>query len=70
MFRNCCFSGSSFTGHSVLVASQINELNIIRQSLYDLESQHGKIRQHQEEEIARLSVVAPFSWGEYRGGCC
>ena len=37
----------------VLVASQINELNIIRQSLYDLESQHGKIRQHYEEEIAR-----------------
>ena len=41
------------TDHSVLVASQINELNIIRQSLYDLESQHGKIRQHYEEEIAR-----------------
>jgi len=35
------------------VASQVNELNIIRQSLYDLETQHGKIRQHYEEEIAR-----------------
>jgi Tup N-terminal len=34
------------TDHTVLVvASQINELNIIRQSLYDLKSQHGKIRQ-------------------------
>ncbi|CAA7264258.1 unnamed protein product [Cyclocybe aegerita] len=36
------------------IASQVNELNIIRQSLYDLESQHGKIRQHYEEEIARV----------------
>lgn len=36
------------------MASQVNELNIIRQSLYDLESQHGKIRQHYEEEIARV----------------
>ena len=37
-----------------LVTSQINELNIIRQSLYELESQHGKIRQQYEEELARL----------------
>jgi glucose repression regulatory protein TUP1 len=37
-----------------LVASQVNELNIIRQSLYDLEAQHGKIRQQYEEEISRL----------------
>jgi general transcriptional corepressor TUP1 len=36
------------------VASQVNELNIIRQSLYDLETQHGKIRQQYEEEISRL----------------
>src|SRR6266851_6238503 len=36
------------------VASQVNELNIIRQSLYDLEAQHGKIRQQYEEEISRL----------------
>ena len=36
------------------VTSQINELNIIRQSLYELESQHGKIRQQYEEELARL----------------
>ena len=35
------------------VASQVNELNIIRQSLYDLETQHGKIQQHYEEEITR-----------------
>ena len=31
----------------------MNELNIIRQSLYDLEAQHNKIRQHYEEEITR-----------------
>jgi glucose repression regulatory protein TUP1 len=36
------------------VSSQVNELNIIRQSLYDLESQHGKVRQQYEEEIGRL----------------
>ncbi|KAI0322872.1 WD40-repeat-containing domain protein [Amylostereum chailletii] len=36
------------------VSSQVNELNIIRQSLYDLESQHSKIRQTYEEEIGRL----------------
>ncbi|KAI5987818.1 hypothetical protein EDD15DRAFT_2464864 [Pisolithus albus] len=36
------------------VTSQINELNIIRQSLYELESQHGKIRQQYEEELSRL----------------
>ncbi|TFK37985.1 WD40-repeat-containing domain protein [Crucibulum laeve] len=36
------------------VASQVNELNIIRQSLYDLESQHGKVRQSFEEELNRL----------------
>lgn len=33
---------------------QVNELNIIRQSLYDLESQHNKVRQQFEEELARL----------------
>ncbi|KAL4067061.1 WD40-repeat-containing domain protein [Scleroderma yunnanense] len=38
------------------VTSQINELNIIRQSLYELESQHGKIRQQYEEELSRLRV--------------
>ncbi|KAN0084162.1 WD40-repeat-containing domain protein [Tylopilus felleus] len=36
------------------VTSQINELNIIRQSLYELESQHGKIRQQYEDELSRL----------------
>jgi len=35
------------------VSSQVNELNIIRQSLYDLETQHEKIRRHYEEEVAR-----------------
>lgn len=38
----------------MLVTSQINELNIIRQSLYELESQHTKIRQQYEEELSRL----------------
>jgi general transcriptional corepressor TUP1 len=48
---------SNFQTHnhtSYPVASQVNELNIIRQSLYDLEAQHGKIRQQYEEEISRL----------------
>ncbi|KIK13090.1 hypothetical protein PISMIDRAFT_18232 [Pisolithus microcarpus 441] len=36
------------------VTSQINELNIIRQSLYELESQHGKIHQQYKEELSRL----------------
>lgn len=36
------------------MASQVNEVNIIRRSLYDLESQHGKVRQHYEEELRRL----------------
>ena len=38
---------------SSIVAAQVNELNIIRQSLYDLETQHGKIRVHYEEELLR-----------------
>lgn len=29
-------------------------MNIVRQSLYELESQHGKIRQTYEEELSRL----------------
>ncbi|KAJ6561263.1 WD40-repeat-containing domain protein [Mycena sp. CBHHK59/15] len=36
------------------VTSQINELNIIRQSLYELEAQHGKVRHQYEEEIAHM----------------
>ncbi|KIK68449.1 hypothetical protein GYMLUDRAFT_215061 [Collybiopsis luxurians FD-317 M1] len=36
------------------VGSQVNELNIIRQSLYELEAQHGKVRQQYEDELARL----------------
>ncbi|PBK61591.1 WD40 repeat-like protein [Armillaria solidipes] len=35
------------------VSGQVNELNIIRQSLYDLEAQHGKIRKQYEEELSR-----------------
>ncbi|KAF7360114.1 Chromatin associated protein [Mycena venus] len=36
------------------VTSQINELNIIRQALYELEAQHGKVRQRYEDEIGHL----------------
>lgn len=36
------------------VQSQINELGMIRQSLYELEANHSKIRQEYETEIARL----------------
>ncbi|KAJ7269560.1 chromatin associated protein [Mycena rebaudengoi] len=33
---------------------QVNELNVIRQSLYELETQHGKLRHQYEEELTRL----------------
>lgn len=36
------------------VNTQLTEVNIIRRSLYDLESQQGKVRQHYEDEISRL----------------
>lgn len=32
----------------------MNELNIIKQTLYELESQHSKVRQQYEEEVNRL----------------
>ncbi|KAI0724965.1 WD40-repeat-containing domain protein [Fomitopsis betulina] len=50
------------------VNGQVNELNIIRQSLYDLETQHGKIRQQYEQEIAalRAEVLALRSQGRER----
>lgn len=38
------------------VASQLSELNVIRRSLYELESQHGKTRQLYEEELSRLRL--------------
>ncbi len=38
----------------VQVSSQVNELNIIRQSLYELENQHTKIRSQYEEELSRV----------------
>ncbi|KAI0822891.1 WD40-repeat-containing domain protein [Trametes gibbosa] len=38
------------------VTSQVNELNIIRQSLYDLETQHGKIRSQYEDEVRALKA--------------
>ncbi|KAF7326087.1 Chromatin associated protein [Mycena kentingensis (nom. inval.)] len=36
------------------LTSQVNELNLIRQSLYELETQHGKLRHQYEEDLARL----------------
>lgn len=36
------------------VASQVNEVNIIRQALYELESTHQKVRQDYENEVTRL----------------
>ena len=51
MYFSSCFPRNFIT---FAVTSQINELNIIRQSLYELESQHGKIRQQYEDELSRL----------------
>ncbi|WOO78624.1 Transcriptional repressor rco-1 [Vanrija pseudolonga] len=36
------------------ISQQINELGMIRQSLYELEATHAKVRQEYEAEIARL----------------
>ena len=36
------------------MTSQVNELNIIRQSLYELETQHTKIRAQYEDQIRHL----------------
>ncbi|KAJ6582990.1 chromatin associated protein [Mycena vulgaris] len=36
------------------LTSQVNELNLIRQSLYELETQHGKLRHQYEEDLTRL----------------
>ncbi|KAF8068657.1 chromatin associated protein [Lyophyllum atratum] len=36
------------------VTSQVNEVNGIRRSLYDLEIQQAKVRQHYEDELRRL----------------
>ncbi|KAJ7599070.1 WD40-repeat-containing domain protein [Mycena floridula] len=36
------------------LGSQVNELDLIRRSLYELETQHTKIRQQYEEELSRL----------------
>ncbi|KAH9917690.1 WD40 repeat-like protein [Epithele typhae] len=36
------------------ISSQVTELNIIRQSLYELETQHGKIRQQYEDDLRNL----------------
>jgi glucose repression regulatory protein TUP1 len=33
---------------------QVSELDLIRRSVYELETQHGKIRQQYEDDIARL----------------
>ncbi|KAJ7185870.1 WD40-repeat-containing domain protein [Mycena filopes] len=36
------------------LTSQVNELNLIRQSLYELETRHGKLRHQYEEDLTRL----------------
>lgn len=36
------------------MSSQVNELHIIRQSLYELESQHTKVQTQYEEDLNRL----------------
>ncbi|KAJ7460657.1 chromatin associated protein [Mycena latifolia] len=36
------------------INAQVEELNTIRQSLYDLEQKHGKVRQQYEEELRAL----------------
>ncbi|KAJ7443826.1 chromatin associated protein [Mycena latifolia] len=36
------------------LTAQVNELNLIRQSLYELETQHGKLRHQYEEDLTRL----------------
>lgn len=36
------------------MSSQVNELNIIRQSLYELENQHSKVQSQYEEELTRV----------------
>ncbi|KAH8829277.1 Tup N-terminal-domain-containing protein [Flagelloscypha sp. PMI_526] len=38
------------------MAAQVNELNIIRQTLYDLEGNHHKIRTQYEDELGRLRL--------------
>ncbi|KAG6900067.1 hypothetical protein C0995_004389 [Termitomyces sp. Mi166 len=38
------------------VNHQVNEVNTIRRSLYDLEVQQGKVRQHYEDELRRLRL--------------
>lgn len=38
------------------MASQVSELNVIRRSLYELESQHSKARQLYEDELSRLRI--------------
>ncbi|KAF7316018.1 Chromatin associated protein [Mycena indigotica] len=52
------------------VNTQINELNIIRQALYELEAQHGKLCTRYEEEIAHLraELQASRSAGPGLGG--
>ena len=36
------------------MSSQVNELNIIRQSLYELENQHTKVQNKYEEDLGRM----------------
>jgi glucose repression regulatory protein TUP1 len=40
--------------YEATINAQVDELNAIRQGLYDLEQKHGKIRQQYEEEVRAL----------------
>ncbi|KAJ6624922.1 WD40-repeat-containing domain protein [Mycena sp. CBHHK59/15] len=40
--------------YEATISAQVDELNSIRQSLYDLETKHGKVRQQYEEEVRSL----------------
>ncbi|WVQ99814.1 hypothetical protein IAU59_006957 [Kwoniella sp. CBS 9459] len=50
------------------IQQQINELGLIRQSLYELEANHAKVRQEYEAEIARLRRELDNRGGPIGGG--
>ncbi|WWC90888.1 uncharacterized protein L201_005825 [Kwoniella dendrophila CBS 6074] len=50
------------------IQQQINELGLIRQSLYELEANHAKVRQEYEGEIARLRRELESRGGPGGGG--
>jgi general transcriptional corepressor TUP1 len=56
--RKVCISNplcnKTTCSHPSLVNAQVHELSLLRRSLYELENQHIKLRQHYEEEVNRL----------------